>query len=102
MLPIEAAQFPGGNDKIPAWIEKNIKYPVIAKKSRIEGKVYIEFMVGVDGYIANVQILKGVSSSLNKEAIRIIKAMPKWKPGKIRGKVVSSIYNMSITFHLSR
>ena len=78
--------FPGGN--VQKWIAKNVKYPVLAMENGIQGKVYIQFVIERDGSITDVKVLRGVDASLDKEAVRVVKAMPKWKPGKQRGKPV--------------
>ena len=74
--------FPGNVTK---WISKNVKYPVLAMENGIQGKVYIQFVIEKDGSITDVKVARGVDASLDKEAVRVVKAMPKWKPGKQRG-----------------
>ncbi len=92
--------FPGGN--VQKWIAKNVKYPVLAMENGIQGKVYIQFVIERDGSITDVKVLRGVDSSLDKEAMRVVKAMPKWKPGKQRGKPVRVSYTLPINFQLSQ
>lgn len=91
--------FPGGN--VQKWIGKNTKYPVLAMENGIQGKVYIQFVIEKDGSITDTKVLRGVDASLDKEAIRVINSMPKWKPGKQRGKPVRVSYTLPINFQLS-
>ena len=93
-------QFPGGNKKMFEYLSKSIKFPPAAKANGIQGKVYVNFTVGKDGKIRDIKILRGVHDLLDKEAIRVVKAMPKWKAGKQRGKPVSVSYNLPINFQL--
>ena len=89
--------FPGNVTK---WISKNVKYPVLAMENGIQGKVYIQFVIEKDGSITDVKVARGVDASLDKEAVRVVKAMPKWKPGKQRGKPVRVSYTVPINFQL--
>lgn len=91
--------FPGGN--VQKWIAKHVEYPVLAMENGIQGKVYVQFVIEKDGAITDVKVLRGVDSSLDKEAVRVVKAMPKWKPGKQRGKAVRVSYTLPINFQLS-
>ncbi len=91
--------FPGGN--VQKWIAKNVKYPILAMENGIQGKVFIQFVIEKDGSITDVKVLRGVDSSLDKEAARVVKSMPKWKPGKQRGKPVRVSYTLPINFQLS-
>jgi protein TonB len=93
-------EFPGGQKKLFEYLGKNIKFPPAAKANGISGKVYVNFTVNKDGKISNVKVLRGVHDLLDKEAIRVVKAMPKWKPGKQRGKAVKVSYNLPINFIL--
>lgn len=90
--------FPGNVTK---WIAKNVKYPVLAMENGIQGKVYIQFVIEKDGSITDVKVARGVDASLDKEALRVVKAMPKWKPGKQRGKPVRVSYTLPIFFQLA-
>lgn len=89
--------FPGNVQK---WIGKNVKYPVLAMENGIQGKVLIQFVVEKDGSISNIKVVRRVDPALDKEAIRVISEMPKWKPGKQRGKPVRVSYTLPITFQL--
>lgn len=91
--------FPGGN--VQKWIAKNVRYPVLAMENGIQGKVYIQFVIEKDGSITDVKVIRGVDASLDKEATRVVQAMPKWKPGKQRGKPVRVSYTLPINFQLS-
>lgn len=91
--------FPFGD--VSKWITKNVKYPQIAAENNIQGKVFMNFVIEKDGSITDVKVLRGVDPALDKEAIRVIKSMPKWKPGKQRGKPVRVSFNLPITFTLT-
>jgi len=92
--------FPGGEAKMYGYIGKNIEYPRIAKESGISGRVFVTFVVEKDGTVTDVQILRGIGGGCDEEAVRVIKSMPKWKPGKQRGKPVRVQYRMPIKFTL--
>ncbi|MEY8591913.1 energy transducer TonB [Butyricimonas hominis] len=89
--------FPGDINK---WLSRNVKYPVIAQENNIQGKVSVQFVIERDGSITDVKVLRSVDPSLDKEAVRVIKSMPKWKPGKQRGKAVRVSYTVPINFRL--
>ncbi len=93
-------EFPGGVKVMNKFIVESIKYPVSAIENCIEGKVYVEFIVNVDGSVSNVRVSKGVAPALNSEAIRIVKSFPKWAPGKKDGKVVGVSTTLPISFKL--
>lgn len=84
----EKPTFPGGDSKLVKFINSTREYPKKAYDAGIQGRVICSFVVNTDGSISNVQILRGVENSLNEEAIRIIKKMPKWSPGRIDGTTV--------------
>ncbi len=96
----EQPEFPGGEEARIKFITENIKYPQIAKENGIEGKVFITFVVEKDGSISNVRLLRDIGGGCGEEAIRVVKAMPKWKPGKQRGQAVRVQFNMPINFVL--
>lgn len=97
-LPIEdMPQFPGNVQK---WIASHVKYPELAKENGIQGKVFVQFVVEKDGSVSNVKVVRGVDSTLDKEAVRVISSMPKWKPGKQREKPVRVSYTLPIAFQL--
>ena len=93
-------EFPGGQKKLFEYLGKSIKFPPAAKANGISGKVYVNFTIGKDGGIRDIKVLRGVHDLLDKEAVRVVKAMPKWKAGKQRGKTVSVSYNLPINFVL--
>ncbi len=94
-------EFPGGGQEaLFKYLQKEMKYPQVAKENGIQGTVFVNFVVGKDGKIRDVKILRGVNKMLDDEAIRVVKAMPTWNPGKQRGKSVSVSYNLPIKFTL--
>lgn len=95
-------KYPGGNDAMYAFLGENIKYPEKAKKEGISGRVYVTFVVEKDGSVTNVKILRGAEESLDKEAMRVIKLMPKWEPGTQKGKPVRVQYNLPVKFALNK
>jgi len=96
----EMPEFPGGELALRKYIANAIKYPVIAQENGIQGKVYVTFVVDRDGSISNARVARGVDPSLDKEALRVVKDLPKWKPGKQRGKPVRVSYTVPINFVL--
>lgn len=82
------------------WVYNNIVYPEIAKENGVQGRVTLQFEIGKDGSVSNVKVLRGVDSSLDKEAVRVVSNSPKWTPGKQRGKAVKVKYNFPVTFQL--
>lgn len=97
----EKPEFPGGEAAMFQWIAKNVKYPEIAKENSVQGKVFVQFVIGKEGKVTDVQVVRGVDPSLDKEAVRIIQSMPAWKPGKQRGKPVKVSFQLPINFKLS-
>lgn len=96
----EMPVFVGGEEKLFQYLANNIKYPKRDMQIGNEGKVFVEFVVGKGGEITDVKILRGVSESIDAEAIRVIKAMPNWLPGKQKGRAVKVRYKMPISFKL--
>ena len=96
----EMPSFPGGMEKLPEYLAKNIKYPQMARESGIQGRVFVYFVVEPDGSVSKVQVLRGIGGGCDEEAIRVVKNMPKWKPGKQRGKPVRVSYNLPVNFQL--
>lgn len=94
-------EFPGGNQALFQFIAKNIIYPVSAKEEGIQGKVYVQFIIDNDGNVTKPQILRGVNPLLDREALRVISTMPKWKPGYQSGKPVLVKYIIPIIFKLN-
>ena len=93
-------QFPGGPSELMKYIADHMKYPTIAQENGTQGRVTCQFVVGSDGSVRDVKVLRGVDPYLDKEAIRVIKSMPKWIPGKQNGKAVSVKYTVPIIFKL--
>ena len=96
----ESPSFPGGDIARIKFLQQNIDYPTMARESGIQGTVYVTFVVEPDGKVSNVQILRGIGGGCDEEAVRVIKAMPRWRPGKQRGKPVRVQFNMPIKFTL--
>ena len=93
-------EFPGGMEKLMDYLSKNIKYPSIAQENNIQGRVIMEFVVNKDGSIVEPKVMRSVDTSLDNEAMRVIKSMPKWNPGKQRGKAVRVRYTVPVLFRL--
>lgn len=93
--------FPGGKEAMYKYLGENITYPSEAKKDSISGTVYVTYVVEKDGSVSNIRLLRGVREDLDNEAMRVIKEMPKWTPGKQRGKAVRVQYNLPIKFVLN-
>lgn len=96
----EMPGYPGGDLKMYEYLGKNIKYPQIARESGIQGRVFVNFVVEPDGSVSNVKVLRGIGGGCDEEAIRVVKSMPKWKPGKQRGKAVRVSYTLPVVFKL--
>ena len=92
--------FPGGMGALMSWLSQNIKYPVIAAENGVQGRVIVQFVVEKDGSVTDVHVAKSVDPSLDKEAARVVKAMPKWNPGKQNGSAVRVKYTVPVTFKL--
>lgn len=93
-------EFPGGEDAMRRYLARNIRYPLIAQENGIQGRVICQFVVNADGKIVDVQVVRGVEASLDEEAVRVIKSMPAWTPGKQGGKSVRVKYTLPIRFKL--
>lgn len=91
-------QFPGGMGALNQWLGSNIKYPAMAAENGIEGRVIVQFVVERDGSVSGVHVVRGVDSSLDKEATRVVAQMPKWIPGKQNGSAVRVKYTVPVTF----
>ena len=99
----EPASFPGGSAALIKYLAENMIYPQTAAENGIQGKCFLQFYVMKDGSIQDVKIKKGVPDcpECDAEAIRLVKGMPKWIPGKINGKAVNSTFNLPVSFRLS-
>ena len=94
-------EFPGGQQALFKYLGDNVKYPVIAQENGIQGRVICQFVVNKDGSIVDIEVVRsGGDPSLDKEAVRVIKSMPKWKPGKQRGKPVRVKFTLPVNFKL--
>lgn len=97
----ENASFPGGDNACYEWLSSHIHYPSNAMEQGIQGRVIVQFVVNADGSIVDVQVLRSPDASLSKEAERVIRQMPKWKPARQGGKFVRSRFNLPVMFRLS-
>ena len=95
-------EFPGGQSAMMKFLSDNIKYPVIAQENGIQGRVITNFVVERDGSITDVQVVRGVDPSLDKEAVRVIQSMPRWSPGKQRGSAVRARFTLPVVFRLQQ
>lgn len=96
----EKPTFPGGDAAFYKYLEKNVAYPEMEKEQGIKGKVWIDFLIDKNGAVTDVKVARGVSPGLDKEALRVIKAMPAWSPGKQNGRPVKVKYTLPINFSL--
>jgi len=97
----EMPSYPGGEKALLEYVAKNIKYPQIARETGIQGRVFVGFVVEPDGSVSNVKILRGIGGGCDEEAMRVIKSLAKWKPGKQRGKAVRVSYQIPVVFKLA-
>lgn len=93
-------EFPGGMAELMKYLQKNIKYPTISQENGVQGRVIVQFVVNRDGSIVDPVVLRSVDPYLDKEALRVVKAMPKWKPGEQRGKPVRVKFTLPVQFRL--
>ena len=98
----EMPDFPGGMKECMKFLARNIKYPVLAQEAKIEGRVIVQFVVDRDGSVNDIKVVRSISPQLDAEAVRVIGLMPKWNPGKQRGKAVAVKYTMPIQFRLDK
>ena len=96
----ENPKFPGGPAKLLEYIQKNLEYPEAARENEIQGRVFVGFIVEEDGSVSNVKILRGIGYGCDEEAIRLVNSLPKFKPGKQRGKPIRVQYTLPIVFKL--
>ncbi len=92
--------FPGGPTALMKYLSENTKYPVVAQENGVQGRVTVQFVVEKDGSISDVHVLRGVDPSLDKEAVRVVKSMPRWTPGKQNGITVRVNYRVPVLFRL--
>ncbi len=98
----QQAEFPGGMSALMKWLGNNIRYPEAAQQNDIQGKVIVKFVVEKDGSIGAADVIKGVDKDLDREAIRVVKKMPKWQPGKNNGVAVRSYFTLPVVFKLAQ
>lgn len=94
------AEFPGEMPGLIDYLRKNIRYPEEAHKANEQGRVVVQFVINEDGSVSDVEVLKGVSESLDKEAVRVVSEMPKWSPAQVNGKNVASRFTLPVMFML--
>ena len=97
----ESPEFPGGEEKLMKFLTTNLKYPQIARENAVEGNVYVKFIIEKDGSITNIQVARGIGYGCDQEAVRVVKTMPKWEPGKQRGTPVRSRFILPFKFKLN-
>jgi len=93
--------FPGGYEALMKYLSEHIKYPRMARENGIEGKVLLSFVVDIDGMINDIKVVRSVGGGCDEESIKVIKSMPRWKPGKQNGQTVNVKYNLPINFKLN-
>ena len=98
----QQAEFPGGQAALMKWLSQNIRYPEAAQQNDIQGRVVVKFVVEKDGSIGQATVVRGVDKDLDREAIRVVKKMPRWQPGKNNGVAVRSYFNLPVTFKLQQ
>jgi protein TonB len=98
----KSPEFPGGDDSLYTFIGRNIKYPEAAKKNKIEGRVFVTFVIEKDGQVSSAKILRDIGGGCGEEALRVVNSMPKWKPGTQRGNPVRVQFNLPIMFQLQK
>ena len=102
LMPDQLPEFPGGMQAMMKFLSTNIKYPVEAQKKGISGRVIVQFVIMEDGTLDQAKVIRGVDPLLDEEALRVVKSMPKWKPGMDRGEAVKVRFTAPIMFNLSR
>ena len=95
-------EFPGGMAELMKYLQKNLRYPQICKEQGVQGRVFVQFVVNTDSTITDVNVIKSVNPHLDEEAVRVVKAMPKWNPGKQRGELVRVRFTLPVTFRLPK
>lgn len=96
----QQAEFPGGNAALMKWLGTNMRYPEEAQKNDIQGRVIVKMIIEKDGTVSNATIVKSVDKDLDNEALRLVKIMPRWQPGKVSGVAVRSYYSLPLSFIL--
>lgn len=94
-------EFPGGQEAMYEFLRKNIRYPTMAREAGIQGTVFVTFVVEPDGSITNVEVVRGIGGGCDQEAVRVVRSMPPWNPGKQRGQAVRVQFNLPVRFQLN-
>jgi len=94
--------FPGGVNNFNRYLISNIRYPEQARKSKTNGKVFLSFLVEKNGQLTDIKVLRSLGKGTDEEAVRVLKASPKWNPGILNGKPVRTLYNIAVTFNLKK
>ena len=102
LMPDQMPEFPGGMQAMMKFLTTNIKYPVEAQKKGVSGRVIVQFVIMEDGTLDQAKVVRGIDPLLDQEALRVVKLMPKWKPGMDRGEAVKVRFTAPIMFNLSR
>lgn len=97
----ENAEFPGGDEACMKWLDEHLKYPAICQEQGVQGRVFVSFVVNKDGSIVDVEIKRSPDNNLSKEAERVVKSMPKWKPARQGNRSVRSRFNLPVMFRLN-
>jgi periplasmic protein TonB len=97
----QSAEFPGGMEALAKFLQKNVKYPAIARRMGVEGSVFVSFVIDKAGVISDIAVVKGISAECDKEAVRVVGLMPPWKPGKQNGKAVKCRFVLPVRFKLA-
>ena len=93
--------YPGGEEARIKFLQEHIQYPRQAMEMNIQGKIYVTFVIEPNGYITGVSVLRGIGGGCDEEAVRVVRAMPRWSPGKMHGKAVRVQFNLPIKFTLN-
>lgn len=96
----QEAEFPGGLDALSKYLSANLTYPQEARDANVEGKVIVQFVIEKNGKVSNIKVLRDIGSGCGEEAVRVIKGMPRWKPGQQRGKPVRCQFTLPVNFQL--
>jgi TonB family protein len=99
-LADEMPSFPGGDEGLLAYLKEHIRYPAAARAGRTEGKVILSFIIDRSGALTRLKVIRGIGNGCDEEAVRVLSTMPKWKPGKVKGKEVRVQFNLPVKFQL--
>jgi len=101
MVVEQMPEYPGGDDAMMKFIQKNIRYPDVERMNDIQGRVVVGFVIDEEGYLSDISIKKGVSKGIDEEALRVVKLFPRFKPGKQKGEPVKVAFVLPIMFKLA-